>query len=127
VQLLTRYYRFQRVQSGIGEHLYQVQVDDGVQSELRTRPEAVMWSNSPNQSIAVELELARPGSQRLLPPRPTGLQIPPAPPAPTAAASQQATGTKGLGESAKSAAGSYFEKVRHATPGEEGQLHRWPN
>src|SRR2546423_10782498 len=75
IQLLTTRYQFQRVESPVGEQVYQVQHDGQVQSELRTHPEPVLWANSPNQSIAVELELARPGSSRVLPPRPTGFEL----------------------------------------------------
>src|SRR3954470_7847225 len=74
VQLLTTRYQFQRVASPVGEQVYHAMYDGQVQSELRTHPEAVLWLNSPNQSIAVELELARPGSSRVLPPRPTGFE-----------------------------------------------------
>ncbi len=55
VQLLTTRYQFQRIASPTGEQVYQVQYNGQVQSELRTHPESVLWSNSPNQSIAVEL------------------------------------------------------------------------
>lgn len=135
VQLLTRYYQFQRVESPTGEQVYQVRSGDQVQSELRTRPEAVLWSNSPNQSIAVELEFARPGSHRVLPPRPTGLQIPQVAAQPTATPPQatEPTSTSSTTEkvttAVKSATSSYFGKVRYATPTEEDQVlwKRWPN
>jgi hypothetical protein len=70
----------------------------------------------------VELELARPGSQRFLPPRAPNLQIP------QVASSTAASATDENAESANSP-GSYFEKIRRATPQEEGQVlwKRWPN
>jgi hypothetical protein len=126
VQLLTQYYQFQHVEAPIGEKLYQVQSGDGVQSELRLQPEGVIRSNAPQQSIAVELELARPGSPRVLPPRGPGLQIPPVaestplPPSST---------TGSISSSIKSAASNYWDQIRYATPAEEnpGLSKRWPD
>jgi hypothetical protein len=73
---LARTYNFQRTEAPTGEQLYQVKKGRRVQSELRTRPAPVMWATSPHALIAVELELARPGSKRFLPPRGPALQIP---------------------------------------------------
>jgi hypothetical protein len=130
VQYLTTTYQFQHIPSPTGEQVYQVQYEGQVQSELRTHPEPVLWANSPNQSIAVELELARPGSSRVLPPRPTGFEalqraagVPAAQAATTAAAAEKA-------ESASESSGkSYFSKIRYASPKEESQViwQRWPN
>jgi hypothetical protein len=119
VNFLVKTYEFQRAEAPIVEQLYQVRRGRRVQSELRTRPEPVVLATSPHGSIAVELELARPGSRRLLPPRPSSLDIPPA-----AAAAAPADG--GDPESNES---SYLDNVRYATPQEEGQLlwKRWPN
>jgi hypothetical protein len=130
VQLLTTRYQFQRVESPVGEQVYQVQHDGQVQSELRTHPEAVLWLNSPNQSIAVELELARPGSSRVLPPRPTGfesLAAAQAQQAAAAAAAKAAADAK-AGDAAESGGNSYLSKVRYASPKEESQViwQRWP-
>ena len=103
VQLMTSRYQFQRVGSPTGEQVFQAQYDGQVQSELRTHPESVLWLNSPNQSIAVELELARPGSTRVLPPRPTGfeaLQAAQAQQAAAAAAAQSAAAEKSATASA---------------------------
>jgi hypothetical protein len=123
VNFIIRNHQFQRVESPAGEQLYQVQHRGRVQSELRTRPEPVLSSASPHSSIDVELELARPGSRRFLPPRGPQLAIPqvPAPPPPPAAENASST--------AKSAAGSYLDKVRYATPQEESRVlwKRWPN
>jgi hypothetical protein len=133
VQLLTTTYNLERVESPTAEQLYQLRYRGQVQSELRTRPEAILRSNAPNQSIAVELELARPGSQRVLPPRPTGfehLQVAATPPsgsAPDSTAASAAADRQGSSKDAKG--GSYFDKIRHATPQEESQVlwKRWPN
>src|SRR6185295_15835512 len=111
---------FQRVASPTGEQVFQAQYDGQVQSELRTHPESVLWLNSPNQSIAVELELARPGSTRVLPPRPTGFealaaaqaqQTAAAATAQSAAAEKSATAT-----AAESSGNSYLNKIRYASP-----------
>lgn len=129
VQLLTTTYHFERAAAPTGEQVYQVLYDGQVQSELRTHPEAVLWSNSPNQSIAVELELARPGSERVLPPRPTGFQIPQgAPPVTQSNSSAAAASPPQPSASATSSSGSFFDKFRHATPQEQTPLvsNRWP-
>jgi hypothetical protein len=130
VQLLTTVYQFQRIESPVGEQVYQVQLGGQVQSELRTHPEAVLWLNSPNQSMAVELELARPGSSRVLPPRPTGFEALAAAQAQQAAAAAQAAATAAekAGGSAESGGSSYLSKVRYASPKEESQViwQRWP-
>jgi len=131
VQLLTSRYQFQRVASPTGEQIYQAQYDGQVQSELRTHPESVLWLNSPNQSISVELELARPGSSRVLPPRPTGfeaLQAAQAQQAAVAASAQAAAAAKPA-TAAESSGSSYLNKIRYASPQEESQViwQRWPN
>jgi hypothetical protein len=131
IQLLTHHYQFKRVESPIGEHVYQVQSGEGVQSELRTRPESVLRSSAPQQSVAVELEFARPGSPRLLPPRGPSLVIPQgaASPATTAAtASSAASASDSMSSSIKAAASNYWDQVRYATPSEESQVlwKRWP-
>jgi hypothetical protein len=69
IAFLTRNYKFQRTASPAGEQLFQVTGGGGVLSELRTRPESVLWATAPHGSFAVELELARPGSKRTLAPR----------------------------------------------------------
>jgi hypothetical protein len=125
VQHVTRYFQLQPVSASVGEKAYQLGNDGRVQSELRVRPEGVITSASPQGSYVVELELARPGSQRYLPPRPIGLQVPPGPPsAPPAPGAMQKAG-----QSVQSAVGNYFDGARYATPQEEGQVlwKRWPN
>ncbi|MBN1855189.1 MAG: hypothetical protein JW829_20830 [Pirellulales bacterium] len=52
-----------------GEQLYQIRWNGRVQSELRTRPAPVLWSSLPHSSYEVQVELARPGSNRFLAPR----------------------------------------------------------
>jgi hypothetical protein len=128
VGFLTRTYGFQRATAPTGEQLFQVTRGSRVQSELLTRPESVLLSTSPHGSFAVELELARPGSQRFLPPRTPRLEIPQAasntpapPPASAAEAADAATENSGMQP--------YLDKFRYATPQEEGQVlwRRWPN
>lgn len=125
VQFLTRKYQFQRGEASVGEQVYQVTSGSRAQSELRTRPESVLWTTSPHSSLAVELELARPGSARLLPPRAPALQIPAVASATPPAESASATD----GTSAEDSSGSFFDKARYATPQEQGQVlwRRWPN
>lgn len=77
IDFLARNYKFQRATSPAGEQLFQVAASAGVQSELRTRPESVLWATAPHGSFAIALELARPGSKRILPPRGPSLAIPP--------------------------------------------------
>jgi len=122
VNFLARTYQFQRVESPVGEQVYQVARRGRVQSELRTWPEPVLNSTSPHSSIAVELELARPGSRRFLPPRGPQLAIPQVASPPVSPPTESTAAPAGSG-------GSYLDKVRYATPQEEGQVlwKRWPN
>ncbi|MCI0492806.1 MAG: hypothetical protein L0Z07_07700 [Planctomycetes bacterium] len=116
---------FQRQPAPPNVHVYQVKWTSRPQSELRIRPETVVSSTSPHNNYAVELELARPGSQRLLPPRePPPQLVPVAPPPPSATANgEAATGDETKGSD------SYFDQVRYATPVERDQIYRtrWPN
>jgi hypothetical protein len=127
VRLLTTTYGFQRVESPTGEQVYQVRSGSQVQSELRTRPESILYSNSPSQSISVELELARPGSKRTLPPRPTGFAMPQVAGAPAVAPTPPAA-TEDRSGNSDSTGKSYLDKIRRATPQEESQVlwKRWP-
>ncbi len=135
VQYLTQTYQFQPVVSPTGEKIFQVASDNGLHSELRLHPEAVLDANLPQQSIVVELELARPGSQRVLPPHGPALQIPQVdntaaaatplaqpPSAPTAAAANTAAPT------AAATSGGYWNQVRYATQDEQTPMfdRRWP-
>jgi hypothetical protein len=130
VHLLTTRYQFQRVQSMTGEQVYQVQNKGQIQSELRTHPESVAYLNTPNQSVAVELEFARPGSSRVLPPRPTGFEAMAAQQQQQAIAqaAAQAQAAQKSANVESSAGNSYFSKVRYATPEEQSQVlwQRWP-
>jgi hypothetical protein len=129
VNFLTRTYGFQPAAAPVGEQLLQVKRGERVQSELRTRSESVVSTASPHTSIAVELELARPGSARFLPPRVPQLEIP------QVSSTQAATTPAGEAASSEgtssgsSALDPYLEKFRYATPQEEGQVlwRRWPN
>lgn len=130
-QLLTSHYQFQRVASPVGEQNYQVMYNGQVQSELRTHPEAVQWLNTQSQSVAVELELARPGSTRVLPPRPTGfegLQAAQAQQAQQAAAAQAAASQKSSSAAVSSSSNAFLNNFRYATPQEQSQViwQRWP-
>jgi hypothetical protein len=128
VNFLTRTYGLQPAAAPTGEQLFQVKRGNRVQSELVTRPESVLRSTSPHGSFAVELELARPGSQRFLPPRTPQLEIP------QVASSTPSAAAPPAAESADTAAETggmqpYLDKFRYATPQEEGQVlwRRWPN
>ncbi len=80
IALVTGLYSFRPQTPGMpGEQLYQVRWNNRPTSELRIRPSGVLWANSPHSSFQVELELARPGSSRVLQ-RPR----PPVPPPPVA-------------------------------------------
>jgi hypothetical protein len=128
VQLLTRSYQFQAVNAPAGEHLYQVTDGDGVRSELRLQAEPIIASNQPQQNVTVELEFARPGSQRFLPSRAPALQLPPAE-SPVASPEPSAeSGASGMTAAVKSAASNYWDQVRYATPEERFPLQtkRWP-
>ena len=83
LMMMTQVYGLQRQPTMVaGEQLLQIRRGADVLSECKTRPAPVLWSNSPHDSFAVELELQRPGVTTALPHR----ELPP-----TAAASQQAT------------------------------------
>jgi hypothetical protein len=130
VNFLTRTYQLERVGAPAGEQLFQVKRDGRVQSELRTRPESVLWATSPHTSFSVELELARPGSPRFLPSREPRLEIPQvASPVATAPPPTTAPSSGAPPSGNASGANSYFDDVRYATPQEEGQVlwKRWPN
>jgi hypothetical protein len=129
VQLLTRYYQFQPVSAPSGERLYQVADGDGVRSELRLQSEAIQTSNRPQQNIVVELELARPGSPRYLPPHGPALQVPQVESPPVSADPQAHPESSGVASAVKSAASNYWDQVRYATPDERlpMQSKRWPH
>jgi hypothetical protein len=125
VNFLVRTYEFQRAAGSVGEQVYQVTRRGRAQSELRIHLESVIDSSAPHRSIAVELELARPGTRRFLPPHGPNLVIPPGAPPPAAASTESA----GSNAAAESDGDSYLDKVRYATPQERDQVlwKRWPN
>jgi hypothetical protein len=125
VNFLMRTYEFQRADGPVGEQVYQVTRRKRVQSELRTWPGSVLRSTSPLSSIAVELELARPGSARFLPPRGPSLAVPQVASPPPPVATQDAR----TGAAADSGVGTYINGIRYATPQEESHVlwKRWPN
>jgi hypothetical protein len=130
VRFLMQRYQFQPGPAAPGELVYQVTDSGGVQSELRTRPEPIVASASPHGSHSVELELARPGSERYLPPRPTNLAIPQTPDVAAQAEAANAAASKSADAAGEASSGSgYWDRIRHATPQEEGQAFwkRWPN
>jgi hypothetical protein len=130
VRFLMQNYRLQPLSSQPGEQIYQLSDSGGVLSELRTRPEPIVATATSHGAHSVELELARPGSRRYLPPRGPFISIPKTPdaalPAQTSAAS---AGTTSTASSAGAAVKNYFGSGRYATPQEEGEANwmRWPN
>jgi Family of unknown function (DUF6690) len=131
VRFITGTYKLQRVEAPAGEQLYQTKRSGRVQSELRTQPDAVLWTTSPHGSFLVELELERPGSNRTLPPRTPALDIPE-----VAAAAPLPTGTPAATSEASPSSTSqggimstlFPEGARYAKPEEERQVQdqRWP-
>jgi hypothetical protein len=130
VRFLTQTYQFQPVSAQPGEQVYQVADRGGVHSELRTRPVSVVSTTSPYASHSVELELARPGSERYMPPRGPFLQLPQsaAAPSPLAAADAGTSASAASGDAGTTGSG-YLDKIRYATPQEASQTiwKRWPN
>jgi hypothetical protein len=125
IQFLSRSYGLQPVSAPLGEYLYQVADRNGVQSELHTREES---SSSSQRLYSVDLELARPGSERYLPPRAPQLSIPPAEPSPAATAA--AEGGSSSSDASSSSFNSYFNKVHYASPEEKAaslSTFRWPD
>jgi hypothetical protein len=130
VQFLIQNYQMQPVAAPTGEQRYQVADSGGVHSELVVRPESIVSRARPFGSYVVELELARPGSERYLPPRGTGLVIPQTADSVAKPAEASApTDSSAASSSASGSGGSYFDKVHYATPNEESPLQwkRWPN
>jgi hypothetical protein len=81
-----------------GEQLFQVRRGEEVISQLRTRPAAVLWSSSPHDSFAVELDLQDPATAQPLkttPPTVASASAPApqsvAPPTPSGAPAAQPT------------------------------------
>lgn len=59
----------QQISPIVGEQLFQMKRGDDVFSEVRTKPSAVLWSSSPHDSFAVEMDLQRPEATTPLPPK----------------------------------------------------------
>jgi len=103
VMLTTRQYGLQPQPTAIvGEQLFQVRSGEHVYSELRTRPNSVLRSNSLHSSFMVNLELQRPDVTTPLP-----SQLPPLPvvkqqplPEVESAAQKQVSNTANAGEGA---------------------------
>ncbi len=57
----------QQVSPIVGEQLFQVKRGNDVFSEVHTKPSAVLWSSSPHDSFAVEMDLQRPEATTPLP------------------------------------------------------------
>jgi hypothetical protein len=131
VRFLMRQYQFQPLSSQPGEQIYRVSDSGGVRSELRTRPEAIVATATSQGAHSVELELARPGSQRYLPPRGPFISIPQMPDAarpaqtPSSTADTLSSAAASTGASVK----GYLGSGRYATSQEEGEanLMRWPD
>lgn len=68
-----------RVSPSPGDQLYQLVENDRVRSQLRTRPESVLWGTSPHNSFRIDLELNRPGTVHWLRGPTPQLDIPNAP------------------------------------------------
>jgi hypothetical protein len=124
---LIRTYEFQRAEAPVGEQLYQVTRSGRAQSEFRTRPESVIRAIAPHNSFAVELELARPGSKRFLPPRGPILNVPGVGSPSTSITTSD--GASAATTESEASGGSFLNKFRYATPNEESQVlwKRWPN
>jgi hypothetical protein len=130
VRFLMQNYQFQPQSSQPGEQTYQVADSGGVRSELRIRPEPIVATATSHGAHSVELELARPGTQRYLPPRGPFVYIPKTPDAVPQAQAAASNADKSTSTSAnEGATGGYFDSVRYATPQEVGQAtrNRWPN
>ena len=70
VMLAVQKYGLQQQESPvIGEQIFQIKRGNDVFSDLRTKPASVLWSSSPHNSFAVELDLQRTEATTPLPPR----------------------------------------------------------
>lgn len=129
VRFVMQQYQFQPLPSQPGEQVYQVSDGGGVLSELRTRPEAIVATATSHGAQSVELELARPGSRRYLPPRGPFVNVPQTPDA-AAKAPPSNLGTPSSASASTSAAvKGYLGSGRYATPQEVGEANskRWPD
>lgn len=60
LRLATTRFGLQPAAAAPGEQLFRLGRGDQLKSQLRTRTESVLWSNTPHRSFLVELELERP-------------------------------------------------------------------
>ncbi|MEO1497696.1 MAG: DUF6690 family protein [Planctomycetota bacterium] len=74
----TRFGLRRRVSASPGDQLFQAEENGQVRSQLRTRPEAVLWGTSPHNSFRIELEANRPGSPFWVRAQQPPLDLPPA-------------------------------------------------
>jgi hypothetical protein len=74
----------------VGQQLFQIKRGEDVFSELATQPASVLWSSSPHDSFAVDLNLQRPDATTPLPSR--------LPPLPEVKAPPETTAKAGAGE-----------------------------
>lgn len=121
IQLLQTYYGLQPRQATAGEQLYQSLEGGKVQGELRTRPEAVLWSTTPHRSFVVDIELNRPGSGRYVEPKLLTPELPPAPEPPKPPVQTAETPAQSALEPAAEAADAPAELLKAKRPG-----FRWP-
>ena len=105
VALVTQQFGLQQQPTLVaGEQLFQIQREQHVFSELRTRPAPVLWSNAPHKSFAVDLELQHPQSTTPLPSRLAPLPVVKNPPKPQPAegsAEKMTAKKEGKGEEAR--------------------------
>jgi hypothetical protein len=95
VTLVTQRHGLRQQATAIaGQQLFQLKRGADVISELATQPSSVLWSSSPHDSFAVELELQRPEATTPLPTRLQPLPEIKAPPEATAKAEGEAASTE---------------------------------
>lgn len=95
--LLVQRYGFRPAVAQLpGEQLFRVERKGRVESELRTWPEAVLWTTSPHDSFSIDLEINRAGSGRYVvhkPPQLATIAPPPTPPPTLLGGKEQPAGT----------------------------------
>lgn len=101
VNLVNQHHGLQVQPTAIAGHqLLQLKRGTDVISELVTQPASVLWSSSPHDSFAVDLQLQRPDATTPLPSRlPPLPEVQPPPPSTADAASADGAATSDSGES----------------------------
>lgn len=124
VAIAQQYYGMRPQRTVAGEQLLQNVTGEGVLCELRSHPEAVLWSTSPHSSFVVDLELNRPGTGQFVKPRQLTPEIPP-PPQPVAEAPPAKPAAGGAAEATAAAPADAVEPafLQNAKRPE----YRWPN